>query len=161
MNNKWIASLSGLLFGAGLLLSGMADSVKVIGFLDLKGLLDGSWDPSLMFVMAGALSVYIPVFHLYVKPRVKPRACANSTLSSEPVCDSQYHLPEVKKPDGQLIFGAGIFGLGWGIAGICPGPALVNLGSLDISLGLFMIAMLTGLYIGKLSQNYLGTQAQA
>ncbi|BAJ00635.1 DUF6691 family protein [Shewanella violacea] len=147
MNKNVAALISGILFGAGLLISGMADPNKVIGFLDITRLLDGSWDPSLMLVMLGALLVYIPVFHFYVKPRAE----STIKLKPKPMFDNEYHLPAAKKPDGKLVLGSAIFGLGWGIAGICPGPALVNIGSLDISLGLFVISMVTGSYLGKMS----------
>ncbi|NRD73029.1 YeeE/YedE family protein [Shewanella sp. VB17] len=155
MDNKWVAFISGLLFGVGLLISGMADPAKVIGFLDLKGLFNGSWDPSLILVMLGALLVYMPVFHCYIKPRLNAVPEHKATA----ICGSDYHLPVAEKPNRRLIIGAGLFGIGWGIAGICPGPALVNIGSLDISLALFIISMLTGIYMGQLSQRYLNSHA--
>ncbi|WP_299792990.1 DUF6691 family protein [uncultured Shewanella sp.] len=142
MKSKILALLCGVLFGSGLLLSGLGDPAKVIGFLDISRISDGSWDPALMVVMTGALAVYMSLFYLVVKPRVRANLA--------PVCETQYHLPEKKTLDRQLIIGAGLFGLGWGSVGICPGPAIVNIATLDMNLGLFLLAMLFGLYIGKL-----------
>ncbi|ABV38329.1 protein of unknown function DUF395, YeeE/YedE [Shewanella sediminis HAW-EB3] len=142
MKRKITALLSGILFGAGLLLSGLADPAKVIGFLDVSRVSNGTWDPSLMVVMTGALAVYMSLYYLVVKPRVRANLA--------PVCDTKYHLPEKKTLDSHLILGASLFGLGWGMVGICPGPAIVNIATLDMSLGLFVVAMLFGLYIGKL-----------
>ncbi len=142
IKKKITALLCGVLFGTGLLVSGLADPAKVIGFLDVSRISNGSWDPSLMVVMTGALAVYMSLFYLVVKPRIR--------ANQAPVCDVKYHLPEKKTLDSQLILGATLFGLGWGIVGICPGPAIVNIATLDINLGLFVVAMLFGLYIGKL-----------
>jgi len=142
IKRKALALLCGVIFGTGLLVSGLADPAKVIGFLDVSRISNGTWDPSLMMVMTGALAVYMSLFYTVVKPRV--------SANLAPVCATQYHLPEKKTLDSQLIIGAGLFGLGWGMVGICPGPAIVNIASLDLSLGLFVLAMLLGLYIGKL-----------
>ncbi|QYJ90730.1 DUF6691 family protein [Shewanella halotolerans] len=136
------ALLSGLLFGAGLLLSGLADPAKVLAFLDISGVVNGHWDPSLMLVMGGALGVYLPVFLLWVKPRM--------ARNQGPVLDSQYHLPSKTRIDGPLIVGAALFGLGWGMLGICPGPAVVNLASLDPMALAFMATMVLGAYLGRL-----------
>ncbi|GAA5187467.1 YeeE/YedE family protein [Ferrimonas gelatinilytica] len=135
-----VALLSGILFGAGFFLSGMADPAKVIGFLDLTGLFDGRWDPSLMLVMAGALAVYLPGFHFLVKPRLAAQAA--------PLAAQSYHLPRRTRIDRRLLSGSALFGLGWGIAGICPGPALANLGSGSLSVLLFVAAMLVGIKTG-------------
>jgi len=141
MKRKITALISGVLFGAGLLLSGLADPAKVIGFLDVSRISNGTWDPSLMVVMTGALAVYMSLFYLVVKPNIR--------AGLAPVFDAKYHLPEKKTLDSQLVLGAALFGLGWGVVGICPGPAIVNIATLDINLGLFVLAMLFGLYIGK------------
>lgn len=106
------ALCAGLLFGAGLIISGMADPAKVIGFLNLAG----PWDPSLAFVMGGALAVTIPAFAL------AQRRPATLLGESWPVADKT-------RIDGRLILGSVLFGLGWALAGICPGPALVGLGA--------------------------------
>ena len=137
-----MALLSGLLFGAGLLLSGLADPAKVLGFLDISRVVSGEWDPSLMLVMGSALSIYLPVYLLWVKPR--------AARKQGPLLDSQYHLPGNTRIDGQLVLGAGLFGLGWGMLGICPGPAVVNLASLDPMALAFMAAMVLGVYLGRL-----------
>lgn len=138
------ALLSGLLFGIGLLLSGLADPAKVLGFLDVSLITSGQWDPSLMLVMGGALGVYLPVYLLWVKPRV--------ARHQGPMLDSQYHLPANKAVDGQLVLGAALFGLGWGMLGVCPGPAVVNLSSFDPMALAFMVAMILGAYLGRLLQ---------
>ena len=132
MNNvlfRLVALISGLLFGLGMVISGMADPVKVIGFLDVSG----NWDPSLMFVMGGALFVFMPAYFLLIKSKTKP-------LNAETFC-----LSTNKKIDTKLLSGAAIFGLGWGIAGICPGPAVSSLGLGNGDVVYFLIAMMIGL----------------
>lgn len=124
-----IALLSGLLFGAGLTLSGMIDPHKVQGFLNITG----AWDPSLLFVMGGALLVFMPGYQLLVKNR-------KLALNQAPM-----QIPPHSKIDHTLIIGAAIFGIGWGLAGVCPGPALVNLLSGSIGVFGFFIAMLAGM----------------
>ncbi|MUJ25895.1 YeeE/YedE family protein [Aliivibrio fischeri] len=132
MNNvmfRVIALISGGLFGIGMTLSGMADPEKVIGFLDVSGV----WDPSLMFVMGGALLVFMPAYFLFIKPKTKP-------LNAEEFC-----LSTNKHIDSKLISGAAIFGFGWGLAGICPGPVVssIALGNSDVFI--FLFAMMFGL----------------
>ena len=125
------ASLAGLVFGLGLLVSGMADPAKVLGFLDLAG----AWDPSLAFVMGGAIAVALPAFTLARKRR-------NALLTGEPM-----QLPTATRIDKRLLGGALLFGIGWGLAGFCPGPALVALGmGLDQAL-VFVLAMLGGMVV--------------
>ncbi len=136
---KFIALLCGTLLGCGLLLSGLADPAKVLGFLNLSLLLTGEWDPSLMLVMMGAIGVYLPCYMLIVKPRAQ--------AEKSPVFAEQYHLPTKKMIDASLLIGAGLFGLGWGLVGICPGPGLVNLSSGDYQVGLFVLAMVLGSYV--------------
>ncbi|MFV7771825.1 DUF6691 family protein [Shewanella marisflavi] len=152
-----IALLSGLLFGAGLLLSGLADPAKVLGFLDVSLIASGQWDPSLMLVMGGALGVYLPVYLLWVKPRMAQQL--------GPVLDSHYQVPNKTRIDGPLVVGAGLFGLGWGMLGICPGPAVVNLSSFDPLALAFMAAMILGAYLGRLlqrlQQRRMQTQVEA
>ncbi len=105
------ALVAGLIFGVGLILSGMIDPAKVQNFLDIAG----AWDPSLAFVMAGAIGVAAPGFWL-----VRKRAA--------PLADVQFHVPPADTPiDRRLLLGAGVFGIGWGLAGFCPGPALTSL----------------------------------
>ena len=122
------AAFAGLVFGFGLLLSGMADPAKVIGFLDLAG----RWDPSLAFVMAGAIGVAAPAF--YIAKR-RARAWSGATM----------RLPPAGSIDGRLIGGSLLFGIGWGIAGFCPGPALVALGAGSRPALWFSAAMLAGM----------------
>lgn len=119
--------LSGLLFGVGLLVSGMSDPAKVQNFLDVSG----NWDPSLAFVMAGALGVAIPGFWL-------------ARLRSRPLADQKFHIAPIGHIDRNLVIGSLLFGTGWGLAGLCPGPAIVStlLGSAAIHV--FLPAMLLG-----------------
>ncbi len=125
------ALISGVIFGAGLTVSTMVDPVKVLGFLDIAG----NWDPTLAFVMGGGLAVYLPGYYLLVKPRGK-------TLFGDP-CD----LPTATKLDAKLILGASIFGVGWGLSGICPGPAITNLSSGNTQIYLFAGTMLVGMWL--------------
>ncbi|QYJ85615.1 YeeE/YedE family protein [Shewanella mesophila] len=138
---QFMALLCGTLFGTGLMLSGLADPAKVISFLNLSLLLTGEWDPSLMFVMSAALAVYLPIYLLVVKPRVLAK--------QGPVCDKQYHLPTKRTIDAPLLIGSVLFGLGWGMVGICPGPGIVNLASFEPSIFLFVFAMVLGGYMGR------------
>ncbi|MGL5041075.1 MAG: DUF6691 family protein [Aeromonas sp.] len=105
---------AGLLFGIGMVISGMVDPTRVIGFLDVAG----AWDPSLAFVMGGALLIFMPGYFLWVKPR-------RLSLLGEPIA-----AVPATVIDRRLIGGAALFGIGWGLVGICPGPALSLLGSL-------------------------------
>lgn len=116
-----IAGISGLMFGLGLILSGMTDPHKVLGFLDITGL----WDPSLAFVMGGAVLVAALAFAI---------AGRRGALASLPVA-----------VDRRLLLGAVLFGIGWGLAGICPGPAIVLLGSGSSDGAIFAIGMVGGM----------------
>jgi len=124
------ATLAGLLFGAGLLISGMADPARVLGFLRLAP----GWDPSLAFVMAGALAVTLPGFAL-MRRRGKP------LLAGVLAAPTQGRL------DMRLLVGAAIFGLGWGLQGYCPGPAVVAFGLLQWPALLFLPAMFVGAWL--------------
>jgi hypothetical protein len=123
-----LAFVAGLVFGLGLLLSGMADPAKVLGFLDLAG----AWDPSLMFVMGGAVGVGVVAF---AAARRRTRS-----LLGEPM-----QLPAKAGVDRRLVAGALLFGAGWGLAGFCPGPALVALGLGEVKAGVFVASMLAGM----------------
>ena len=124
-----LASLiSGLVFGLGLIVSGMANPAKVLGFLDLAG----SWDPSLAFVMAGAIAVGFLAFLLAKKRRL-------SFLGAE------MKLPPAGRIDRRLVAGSLLFGAGWGLAGFCPGPGLVALGMGEPKAAVFVLAMLAGM----------------
>lgn len=122
--------LVGLIFGTGLILSGMANPAKVLGFLDLAG----RWDPSLAFVMAAAIAVATVGFAL-AKRRTTSLLGLNMTL------------PAARRIDGRLIGGSVIFGAGWGIAGFCPGPALVALGMGQVKAVIFVASMLAGMAV--------------
>ena len=120
--------LAGLVFGLGLIVSGMADPAKVLGFLDLAG----PWNPSLAFVMAGAIGVSLPAF------RVAQR-------HSRSLLGGPMHLPETRRIDRRLVLGSVLFGAGWGLAGLCPGPGLVALGMGELKAAVFVGAMLAGM----------------
>jgi uncharacterized membrane protein YedE/YeeE len=124
-----VAFASGALFGAGLCVSGMTRPAKVLGFLDFAG----AWDPSLAFVMVGAIGVAAVAFRVSAK-------------RAAPLLDDKFHTPDASaRVDGRLLGGAALFGAGWGIAGLCPGPALVSLASGQIGAIVFAAAMLDGL----------------
>jgi uncharacterized membrane protein YedE/YeeE len=125
-----IALVSGLVFGLGLILSGMTDPAKVKGFLDLFG----RWDPSLALVMAGAIAVGVFAF---AAARRRERSWTGDAME----------IPTSIVVDGRLIGGGVLFGIGWGIAGFCPGPALVALGSGLGAAWIFVIAMLVGMVL--------------
>ena len=122
------AFIAGLVFGIGLLVSGMANPAKVLGFLDLAG----PWDPSLALVMAGAISVGVVGFAF-------ARRRATSLLRT-PI-----QLPTKRDIDRRLVLGSLVFGIGWGLAGFCPGPALVALGAGRLKALVFVAAMLAGM----------------
>ena len=132
MNLQSLVSLvAGMLFGAGLVVGGMTDPGKVIAFLDLAG----QWDPSLAFVMGSALCVTLPVFQLVIRKR------------SRPVLGTHFFLPTRTDLDPALLGGSALFGIGWGIAGLCPGPAIANLvGGAPEALA-FVVAMVTGMWL--------------
>ncbi|EEX93977.1 predicted transporter component [Vibrio orientalis CIP 102891 = ATCC 33934] len=125
--------ISGLLFGMGMSLSGMIDPQKVIGFLDVTG----SWDPSLAFVMGGALAVFMPAYFLVIKPR---------TVS---VSQDQISTPSSSQVDTRLIVGSALFGIGWGTAGICPGPAVSSVWFGGYPVVLFLSTMILGSLLAK------------
>jgi uncharacterized membrane protein YedE/YeeE len=128
--SKLIALLSGVIFGLGLIVSEMVNPAKVIAFLDLAG----AWNPPLGLVMAGAIAVALPAF--YVAKRKK-----NS------VCGMEMHLPNNKTIDTRLIVGSLTFGVGWGVAGFCPAPALVSAAAGQWQAIVFSLAMIVGFYI--------------
>lgn len=128
-----VAFISGSLFGLGLIVSQMVDTNKVLNFLDFFG----QWDPSLALVMGGGLGVFGIGFALLVKPK------------SKPLFDESFFLPTKKHIDKKLVTGACLFGLGWGLVGICPGPAIVNLVSVDAKFIGFVVAMLVGMLCAR------------
>ena len=135
----FVALLSGVLFGAGLALSGMADPSRVRAFLDVAG----AWDPTLAFVMGGAL---IPMsIAWYIKRRMQ-----------HPIAAAAFDVPDNVRLDAPLLVGAAIFGIGWGIAGLCPGPAIAGLALNPVYAGLFVIAMLAGMLLHRLMTRTAG-----
>jgi len=132
------ALLAGAIFGVGLAVSGMMNPAKVLGFLDVAG----DWDPTLVFVMGGALLVTVPAFRVILK---RPR----------PVLDSDFDLPTKTTLDGRLLGGSALFGVGWGLSGFCPGPAVAAflpalLSGLTPVLA-FVAAMLAGMLLHRLA----------
>ncbi len=126
MKRAIISFVAGGLFGAGLVVSQMTNPAKIIAFLDIFG----AWDPSLAFVMAGAILVTFFGYR-YVLGK------------SRPLFDQAFHLPDLKTIDGKLVSGAALFGMGWGLSGLCPGPAI----SLSTFGGVNVLYFLTGLII--------------
>ena len=120
--------LAGLVFGLGLIVSGMADPAKVLGFLDLAG----AWDPSLAFVMAGAIALGALAFAV----------AKNRNVS---LLGATMKLPTSRDIDRRLVIGSVVFGIGWGVAGFCPGPGLVALGMGEVKALVFVVAMLVGM----------------
>lgn len=131
----FVSFLSGLVFGIGLIISGMFNPSKVLGFLDLAG----QWDPSLMFVMVGAIAVGIIAFSVAGKR-------AYSLLGAPILRPAARHI------DRRLVAGSLVFGIGWGLAGFCPGPALVSIGAGQIKAIIFVVAMLAGMAVYELLQ---------
>ena len=128
---------AGLLFGLGLLLSGMTDPGKVLAFLDVAG----PWDPSLAFVMAGAIAVAVFAFSVAKK-------------RNKDMFGGTMNLPRSKQIDRRLVAGALLFGVGWGVAGFCPGPALVSMAAGHLKAAVFVGAMLAGMGMYELWVRY-------
>lgn len=128
--NLLLSLLAGLAFGLGLILAGMTDPLKVKAFLDLAG----AWDPSLGLVMGAAIAVGVPAF---AWARRLPRSFTGTAME----------IPQLTAIDTRLLLGGALFGLGWGLAGLCPGPALVALGSGAWQAALFVLAMLAGMVV--------------
>ena len=127
--NLLFSLLAGIGFGIGLTVSNMLDPQVVLAFLDIAG----DWDPSLMFVMGGALIVFMPSYYL-LKKRMK-----------HPLLADSFFEPTLKDIDKPLLIGAVIFGIGWGISGICPGPAIANLSGMNEKIFAFIFTMLIGM----------------
>lgn len=125
---SFVAFLAAYLFAIGLGVAGMTRPSKVIGFLDVFG----SWDPSLLFVMIGAIGVYMPLYRLIRRRKT-------------PLLDAHFFVPEKRPINLRLLAGSAIFGIGWGLGGYCPGPGLTGLGSGSIAAVVFVAAMVTGM----------------
>lgn len=138
MKNAVTAFWVGVLFAVGLGLSGMTQPQKVIGFLDLFG----AWDPSLLFVMGGAVGVHFFAYRW-------------SLQRTSPLFSAKWHLPTKKEITPSLIIGSFLFGIGWGIAGYCPGPALTSLVTFGRQPILFVVSMITGMYLFRLFDRYI------
>jgi uncharacterized protein len=126
-----VALIAGLMFALGLVVSGMTQPAKVIGFLDITG----KWDPSLAFVMGGALLVTLIAF------AITPRS------GKRPWFAEKFELPTRKDIDIKLVGGAVLFGIGWGLAGYCPGPAFASLYAGGLDIVVFMVAMMGGMFV--------------
>lgn len=144
MMQRMCEFLVGLVFGWGLMLSGMTDPGKVVGFLDLAG----QWDPSLALVMGGAIGVGVLAF-AWAKRR------------SHPVLGQHFDWPASEKIDHRVVVGSLVFGVGWGLAGFCPGPALVTLVSGQEKAVAFVIAMIFGMITYELIQRLIPSSTSA
>jgi uncharacterized membrane protein YedE/YeeE len=126
----------GLIFGLGLVISGMSNPAKVLNFLDLAALPTGGWDASLALVLGGAVAVGVIGFQVVQRWR-------------KPVLAETFSLPATTRLDRRILLGPAIFGIGWGLAGFCPGPALVALGTGSFSAALLVAAMLAGMVAAR------------
>jgi len=132
MSEKLFSLLSGIIFGIGLVISGMTNPEKVIGFLSLTY----NWDASLIFVMGGAIVVTAPVFFIL----------KNKTSSS---LGLEIKLPQKKDLDKNLLLGSSLFGIGWGLVGLCPGPAISSIAFFEPITIIFLVSMVVGILINK------------
>lgn len=137
-----VSFIVGLLFAAGLGISGMTLPEKVIGFLDITG----AWDPSLAFVMGSALVVFGVAYRMSLK-------------RERPVFDQRFGIPKRRDITWQLILGSTLFGVGWGLGGFCPGPAIVSTASGDVSVFIFVVAMTLGMVLQDSFQGWLSRRA--
>ena len=131
---KIISLLSGIIFGIGLSISSMVNPEKVLGFLNLFGY----WDPSLVFVMAGGILITAPFIFFFKK---------------KPLFADNFVIPEIKIVDTKLIVGSSLFGIGWGLVGLCPGPAIASLVFLNFYSIVFVASMLIGIFVSKFYRN--------
>jgi len=131
--SRVVSLISGIIFGVGLTVSQMIDPAKVLGFLNIFG----AWDPSLAFVMIGALIISSPFFHLFKN-------------NNKPVFADSFSYSNNKELNKKLIIGSSLFGAGWGLAGLCPGPAIASLALLNTSSIVFVITMFVGFYLSDM-----------
>lgn len=129
------AFLSALIFASGLAISGMTNPNNVIGFLDLTGI----WKPALMFVMVGAIFVYSIANYFILK-------------RSRPIFETEFHIPTLRVIDAKLVMGSAVFGIGWGLGGFCPGPAITSVGAGSHDAVIFGAFMLIGMWFQKISK---------
>ncbi len=125
-----VSYLCGLVFGAGLVIGGMTQPAKVVGFLDIAG----NWDPSLAMVMIGAIAAYAVAYRLI-------------TRLPAPAFAESFAIPQRSDIDAKLVGGAALFGIGWGLSGFCPGPAVTSLAAGSLAAPVFVVAMVTGMLI--------------
>ena len=130
---KLSSLISGIIFGFGLTVSGMVNPAKVLGFLNIFD----AWDPSLMFVMIGAILIFSPLYFIFKR-------------KSRPIFAKIFIIPSKKNIDKNLIIGASMFGAGWWLVGLCPGPAISAISFLNTNIYLFVLFMFIGFYIGNL-----------
>ncbi len=129
---RLISLLSGIIFGLGLTISGMVNPQKVLGFLNLFG----EWDPSLIFVMVGAIIIFAPLHFIFKR-------------KSRPIFEKEFQIINNRNIDKKLLFGSGLFGVGWGLAGLCPGPAIASISFLNPSSLIFVLFMFVGFFIAN------------
>lgn len=134
MIHALVAFVAGLIFAVGLGIAGMTDPQRVLGFLDVTG----AWNPSLMLVMVGAILVYLAGYRGIVGRRARP------------IFGERFALPSARDVDRRLLAGAALFGVGWGLAGLCPGPALVSVVTTSSSILIFVATMLVGMGLHSL-----------
>ncbi len=144
MKKVFSAGIAGLIFGFGLTVSGMLDPMRVIDFLDITG---GAWDPTLVFVLAGAVGVTAIGYGLVTK-------------RAAPIYDAQFALPPTKEVDARLFGGAAMFGVGWGVVGYCPGPAIASIGFAGTSAAIFCLAMVGGMLLHRMIPEKASASAQ-
>lgn len=142
MNSALAAFIAGVIFAIGLAIGGMTKPAKVAGFLDFTG----NWDPSLMFVMGGAVMTHALLYRLIRK-------------RSTPLFTAAFSVPTRKDIDIRLLGGAALFGIGWGLSGFCPGPAITSLASGQTPVLIFVAAMIVGMYLYTVGENVKGNKA--
>ena len=134
---KFSSLLSGIIFGLGLTISGMVNPEKVLGFLNIFD----AWDPSLMFVMFGAILIFSPLHYIFKR-------------KSRPIFAKNFFVISKTNIDKNLVIGAIMFGTGWGLVGLCPGPSISSIAFLNISVYIFVLFMFLGFYLGNFIQSW-------
>ena len=129
---RLISLLSGIIFGLGLTISGMVNPQKVLGFLNIFD----AWDPSLIFVMVGAIIIFAPLHFIFKR-------------KSRPIFANEFQIINNRNIDKKLLIGSGLFGVGWGLAGLCPGPAIASISFLNPSSLIFVLFMFVGFFIAN------------